>query len=119
MELFVPGSMNVSQFCTSTEYHGIFLVYTVLMGVLKNIPCSLSGRLVVQSNTVHEKHVMQVPLLAMLEEYNVLRQEKEEDKQRQRVSFILQYNERFTKVLCLHSYVCSFPVRHLVACNPK
>ncbi|KAM0965465.1 hypothetical protein TB2_021032 [Malus domestica] len=30
------------------------------------------------------KHVMQVPLLEMLEEYNVLRQEKEEDKQRQR-----------------------------------
>lgn len=58
---------------------------------LKNVVCPkfllshVNGKM-----QIHNPSHTQVPLLAMLEEYNVSRQEKEEEKQRQRVSFVIR-----------------------------
>lgn len=41
---------------------------------------------------------MKVPLLAMLEEYNMLRNEKEKEKQRQRVSVIVSTKTRSSNI---------------------
>ncbi|CAB4294581.1 unnamed protein product [Prunus armeniaca] len=52
----------------------------------------------------------EVPLLAMLEEYNVLRQEKEEDKQRQRTSQIFATNSIESHLITPHSTMAHWPV---------